>query len=719
MAKFSIEALFKAKDGISATAGRIGKSVGSLGVSTASALGVANRAIDKVHGGLAKVGKAAAAAGVAIGGLGTAAALSIGKTGADFEEAITSVGAVGLQTRDQIKDLEDEALRLGATTAFTATQAANAMELMARAGFSNQEILSGVSGVLSAAAASGLEMAEVANHVSNVLKGMGLQASEAGRVADVLTVASSKTNTSIGSLGAAMKNLSPVAKQFGISFEDAVAGVALLQDVGMDESESGTAMATMLTKLAKPADSVAKKMKELGVTFQDAKGNMLPPVQIFENMKKAADGLGGNMDQVAFFADLVGLRGQKAALNLKDLFNSDKGQELTRALDKALGSSEKMAALRMDNLKGDLTLLESAVDGVKVALFNLESGPLRGVVQGMTDWVSENQELIVSGAEKFMTALRANMSKIVVWLKRIAVGVAAFYAVAAAVKVANAAMVVFSVTSKVVAFGVRQVRVALIAAELAFYMLRTSTALQTAATWAYNAAITAGQIATTRYTVAGLASAAATRAASIATGVYTTVLKAVTVAKTAVAAATVRGTAATVASRVAVLASRGAHVVYAAAIGAVTVAKGAYAIATGKAAAATGIMSASLAPLIVTVAALTAAVTALIAAWDQLTKLVAEVGGWDGLGAGVKSFLKGDGFFAGMDELANQKARAAAANRPQMVSPQERTASSISETHTSLEQTAELLIRDLTGRAALNAPAGSPFNLVQEPSGAL
>src|SRR5690606_25218620 len=237
--------------------------------------------------------------------------------GASFEEAISAVGAVGLQTREQIRDLEERAMQLGATTNFTATEAANAMEIMARAGFSNQEILAGVDGVLSAAAASGLEMAEVADHVSNVLKGMGLEAGEAGRVADVLTLASSRTNSSIGSLGESMKNLSPVARQFGISLEEAVGMVALLQDVGLDASEAGTATATMLTKLTKPTTAVMKEMKRLGITFQDAEGNMLPPLEIFEQMITATDKLGGNMDQIAFFADLVGLRGQKAALNLK------------------------------------------------------------------------------------------------------------------------------------------------------------------------------------------------------------------------------------------------------------------------------------------------------------------------------------------------------------------------------------------------------------------
>src|SRR5690606_28675336 len=106
--------------------------------------------------------------------------------------------------------------RLGATTKFTATEAAEAMEIMARAGFKNEEILAGVGGVLDAAAASGLEMAEVSNHVSNVLKGMGLEASQATRVADVLALASARTKSSIGSLGESMKNVASTARQFNI-----------------------------------------------------------------------------------------------------------------------------------------------------------------------------------------------------------------------------------------------------------------------------------------------------------------------------------------------------------------------------------------------------------------------------------------------------------------------------------------------------------------------
>jgi TP901 family phage tail tape measure protein len=347
----------------------------------------------RIGAGIKATVTALGVAGLALGGVG---AKIIG-TGASFEEAITAVGAVGLQTRDQIAPLEKEAQRLGATTKFTATQAANAMEIMAKAGFKNQEILAGVGGVLNAAAASGLEMAEVANHVSNVLKGMGLEATESARVADVLALASARTNSSIGSLGESMKNLAPVARQLNIPLEQAVASVALLQDVGLDASEAGTATATMLTKLAKPTPVIAAEMKKLGIAFEDASGNALGLPAILKNFDTAAKKTGGNMKVLGFFSDLVGLRGQKAALNLKEAFASGKLSSLSDELDKAAGVAQQMADLRMQNLKGDFELLKSATDGLFTSLFNTQSGPLRDIVKGTTQWVDLNKEIITSG----------------------------------------------------------------------------------------------------------------------------------------------------------------------------------------------------------------------------------------------------------------------------------------------------------------------------------
>lgn len=414
MSRFSIEAIFKAVDRFTRPLARMQTRTAKFqDVATRGLLAVGKSAVNLV-GRFGQIAVAAAAAGAAIGAI--ALAKNIIDVGSDFEQAIVNVGAVGLQTREQIAALEQKALDLGATTKFTATEAANAMEIMARAGFKNEEILSGVEGVLSAAAASGLEMAEVADVMSNVLKGMGLEASQAGRVADVLSLASARTNSTIGSLGESMKNLSPVARQMGVSLEEAVASVALLQDVGLDASEAGTATATMLTKLTKPIPEVEKKMKQLGIAFKDAQGNALPLPKILAQFDKAAKKSGGNMEVVAFFADLVGLRGQKAALNLKDMFASGKLSSLTEELSGAAGKAKEMSDLRMKSLQGDWELLASAVDGVKISLFQMEGGPLRRIVQTLTAWVEANDELIKQKFEGFANFVTLVAEKLPEWI---------------------------------------------------------------------------------------------------------------------------------------------------------------------------------------------------------------------------------------------------------------------------------------------------------------
>lgn len=418
--------------------------VGAWGKAINGAFKDADKAINKTYKGLKDFGKEAGKVGVVVGAAVGGAIYKIGSAGMDFEEAITAVGAVGLQTREQIADLEKEALRLGATTKFTATEAANAMETMARAGFSNQEILAGVGGVLDAAAASGLEIAEVANHVSNALKGMGLEVTDAAtgmsnatRVADVLALASSRTNSSIGSLGESLKNVAGTASDLGMSIEDTIGAVALLQDVGLDASVAGSALNTMLTEIAAGSTEVSKRAK-------DAHGNMRSFPELLAIISDEAAKSGGNMDRVAYLADLVGLRGQKAATNLAKLFDSGKVASLTDELNKAAGSAQKMAELRMNNLKGDLTLLESAIDGVKVALYGLESGPLREVVQGMTNWVSANQELIVSGVKEFIQDVRDILPQIVYWAEKIAIIATVFASVAGAIKIATTAAAIFN-----------------------------------------------------------------------------------------------------------------------------------------------------------------------------------------------------------------------------------------------------------------------------------
>ncbi len=391
--RFTISAIFRMVDRITAPVQRIEQRLNKFASRVSKGLTAVNNVTDKVTTGLKKAALATAAVATAAG----AVAYNVFKSGADFEQAIVNVGAVSLMTRDQIADLEKKALELGDSTKFSATEAANAMEVMGRAGFTNAQILDSVGSVLAAAAASGTEMAEVAGHVSNTLKGMGLEAKDAARVADVLALAEARTNSSLSSLGESMKNLAPVARQMGVSFEEAVAATALLQDVGIDASEAGTATATMLTKLASPTKEMAAQMRQLGIDFQDAKGNALGFPEILGQFEKAAGKSGGNMKVIAFFADLVGLRGQKAALNLKEMFATGKFSSLVEELKHAEGTAKKMADLRMDSLNGDIELLSSSVDSLKIALFDTQNGPLRDIVKSMTAWVDANKELIKTG----------------------------------------------------------------------------------------------------------------------------------------------------------------------------------------------------------------------------------------------------------------------------------------------------------------------------------
>lgn len=429
--RFSVEAVFKAIDRVTAPVTKMQNRIGKFTRSASRGFHRLNRSVKKFGAGL----KRASVVGVAALGIFAAASTAVLGAGADFEQAIVNVGAVSLQTRDQIAPLEKLALKLGKTTKFTATQSANAMEIMSRAGFKTNEILSATPAVLSAAAASGLEIAEVANVVSNALKGMGLEATQAGRVADILALASSRTNSSIGSLGESLKNVASTARQLNVPIEDTVAAIALLQDVGLDASVAGSAFNVMLTKMAAPTVGMQKKMKRLGVSFKDAKGNMLPLQDVLGQLNKASAKVGGNFDKVAFLAELVGLRGQKAAANLGELFKKGKLDQLTKELQNAAGAAKKMADIRMSTVQGSMLLLGSAVDAVKVKIFGLQNGPLKKLIDSMTTWVGKNEDVIASNIGEFLGMIINNLGTIVEWVKNIGKGLVVFFALAGVLKI--------------------------------------------------------------------------------------------------------------------------------------------------------------------------------------------------------------------------------------------------------------------------------------------
>ena len=772
--RFSVEALFQAKDNLSSVIAKINGNMGRLARTAKGSLGDLGALTDKFTSAFTKAAKVTSVAAVAAGGALALAA----KPGADFEQAITAVGAVSLMTRGQIAELEKKALELGATTTFSATEVAQAMEMMGRAGFTNAETLAGVGGILAAAAAEGAGLAETASNVSNVLKGMGLAAAESGRVADVLTLASARTNSSISSLGESMKNVASTARTFNIPMEQTVAAVALLQDVGIDASEAGSAVNTMLTQMAAPSKEAQKKMKQLGISFKDAKGNMLPLTQVFAQFEKASKKSGGNMEQVAFFADLVGLRGQKAAVNLKDLFQQGKFGQLAKELEGAKGSAEAMAKLRMNNLKGDLEQLGGAVETLQIGLFNMQSGALRGLVQGLTKWVEVNGELVQSKAgewladlvsavnnarfafDLFTSGLRQGLSPGIELIKllqgptrevsdslgtwpgivqNIGRGAGAFVVFAVGIKAAQAALWVYTTAataaSAVTTFLAKETTVAALASSAAAVKSGILTAAEyagAAAQWAKTAAINIGRIAMTQYTWATVASSAkiaidtgltwlrqaAQWAWNAATGAGTTIVRAFTAGTILNSAKTVIDTGLTWARQVAQWAIN-------AALGAGSLVTTAWAVATGQATAATIAAEASLLPFLVTLGAVAAAITSLIVLYKSFSDLLAQTGGWAGLGEGLKSLASGDGFFNGINADMDRKAKEDAAKRnaaggPQVVSPQDRTAAAINQTtNTTTTNKSELVIKDQSGKASFTKPPPKGGGISLAPSGGM
>jgi TP901 family phage tail tape measure protein len=428
--KFEVETIFKAVDRMSAVLDKMEKKTGKFSSGMQDGLKKLDAFNSKVSSGIKATAGFAAAASVAAG----AVAVNSIEAGMAFEQQIANLGAAYLKTRSQIVDLEKKSMELGASTQFSATEVAHAMEEMAKAGFTEEQALGGIEGMTYAAAAAGEDLIETTANVSAVMKGMQIDVSQSIKVADVLTLASVKTASSISSLGESLSKAGPVAQQFGVDLIDVTAMVAKLQDAGIDASEAGSATATMLTKLATPTDAIRAKMKKLGVSFETAAGNMKSPAEVLAELSKASVKSGGNMKKAAFFAELLGLRGQKAGILLEKSFASGKYTELVEELKKAEGKAKEMAGLRMNTLTGDLDVFMENVKGLQVELFTLNSGPLRDVVKSTTAWLDANKDVIVAEIQDGIRWLIDNLPKIVTWLERIAIGIAVFTTFAVLVK---------------------------------------------------------------------------------------------------------------------------------------------------------------------------------------------------------------------------------------------------------------------------------------------
>lgn len=312
---------------------------------------------------------------------------------ADFEEEMSAVKAISGATSEEFQKLNEKAIQMGADTKFSALESAQAFKYMGMAGWKTSEMIGGIAGIMNLAAASGEDLAMTSDIVTDSLSAFGLQAKDSVMFADVLAAAATNSNTNVALMGQTFKYAAPVAGALGFSVQDTALAVGLMANQGIKGSEAGTALRAMMTRLVKPTKESGEAMDILGLNILDANGKMKPFRDIIADIREGMKKL--SPDSKAAVAGM--LAGQEAMSGLLALVNSpyEDFDKLAGAIDNSSGAAERMAKIRMDNLKGDLEQLSGDWDSFTTKLMGGSIGGFRDIVQGIDNWfvgLTENFE---------------------------------------------------------------------------------------------------------------------------------------------------------------------------------------------------------------------------------------------------------------------------------------------------------------------------------------
>lgn len=332
---------------------------------------------------LKTVAKAATVTATAVTGLATAS-ISVGKS---FEAQMSTVQSICGATGSDMEALNEKAKQMGETTSFSATQAGQAMEYMAMAGWKTENMLDGIDGIMNLAAASGEELGSVSDIVTDAMTAFGMKADEAARFSDVLAMAASNSNTNVALMGETFKYVAPVAGSLGYSVEDAAVAIGLMANSGIKASSAGTSLRRLLTNLAKPTKTVQAAMDRLGISLTDSSGKVKPMSEQLVELRKSFDRL-TDAEKASEAANLAGQTGMSGLLAIVNASEKD-FNKLTKAINNSKGAAQDMANIRIDNLQGDITLFESAAEGLGIEAYEQMNTGLRTIMQSITGEVGE------------------------------------------------------------------------------------------------------------------------------------------------------------------------------------------------------------------------------------------------------------------------------------------------------------------------------------------
>lgn len=412
-AKEKYEVLLEAKDKISPVLQTIGSGLKNFG---SRAWNVTLKAVDyataPIRGVINLLKNPILQAGAVLGvSVGLADTINTYK---DFEAAMSQVQAISGSTQSDLTRLTAKAKEMGATTKFTAAESAEAFNYMAMAGWNAEQMMGGIEGILNLAAASGEDLGTTSDIVTDALTAFGLKASDATHFSDVLAQASSSANTDVGMMGETFKYVASMAGSLSYSIEDVALMTGLMANSGIKSTQAGTALNSVLTRLATNSSGAADAIAALGVNFYDSAGNARPLGTVMGELREATKGM--NQEQKSSLANTVaGMEAQKGLLAILNASEEDYNK-LADAISNADGASKRMSDTMMDNLSGDITLFQSAVDGLKISLGERMSNSwLRDIVQWLIAQVPKAEQLFsdaMDSAERKLDSIKRKFKDI-------------------------------------------------------------------------------------------------------------------------------------------------------------------------------------------------------------------------------------------------------------------------------------------------------------------
>jgi TP901 family phage tail tape measure protein len=339
-----------------------------------------------------KIGQGQIKAGLMAIGTGAVAAIGASiVTAARFEQSMAKVKAISGATGEEFEALKEKAKELGATTSFSATQAADGMALLAAAGFKTNDIINSMEGLLNLAAAAGLDLAQSADYLGSIMSGFGIAAKDSGHAVDVLVKAMNDANTDLPDLAEAMKYVAPVASSMKISFEDTAAAIALMSNYGIKGSQAGTTLRATLLSMANPVGQAKEAMEKLGIEYKKANGEMKSLPEILNHVKEKMQGL-TNAQKTQYAAMLVGTEASSGFLALINE-GGDKLQRFADGLRAADGAAADMAATMKDTLMGAWDEFTSSIEALGIEIGEEFTPEAKKVVQLATDLVGALSKL--------------------------------------------------------------------------------------------------------------------------------------------------------------------------------------------------------------------------------------------------------------------------------------------------------------------------------------